>query len=312
MSNEVHAVTGAFGYSGKYITQRLLDAGREVITLTNSINRANPFGGRVRAYPYNFDNPEKLTESLKAVSVLYNTYWVRFDHKDFNHTQAIGNSLVLFKAAKEAGVKRIVHISIANPSMDSKLPYYLGKAILEKAIVDSGISYAILRPTVLFGGEDILINNIAWMLRHLPVMGIFGDGKYKMCPIHIEDLAKLAVEQGGKTENTVINAVGPEVFVYKDLIKMLGDITGKHPLTLHVPPVFGQLAGWALGILMNDTVITKEEIAGLTANLLFVDAPPAGSTKLSEWARQNKDVLGVKYASELARRRNRKEAYGKL
>jgi nucleoside-diphosphate-sugar epimerase len=312
MSKELHAVTGAFGYSGKYIAQKLLDAGKEVITLTNSTNRANPFGDKVKAYPYNFDNPGKLTESLKGVSVLYNTYWVRFDHKDFNHTQAIGNSLILFKAAKKAGVKRIVHISIANPSLDSKLPYYLGKALLEKAIVDSGMSYAILRPTVLFGDEDVLINNIAWMLRYLPVMGIFGDGKYKMCPIHIEDLAKLAVDQGVKTENAIINAIGPEVFVYKDLIKMLGDTVGKHPLTLHVPPVFGQLAGWAIGILMNDIVITKEEIAGLTANLLYVDAPPAGSTKLSEWARQNRDVLGVKYSSELARRRNRTESYRKL
>jgi len=197
-----------------------------VITLTNSINRANPFGGVVKVYPYNFDNPEKLTESLKGVSVLYNTYWVRFNHGDFNHAQAVANTLKLIQAAKQAGVKRIVHLSVTNPSMDSKLHYFSGKAMLEKALIDSGISYAILRPAIMFGSEDILINNIAWMMRYLPVMGIFGDGKYKMQPIYIKDLAKLAAEQGEKTENVIINAIGPETYTYRDAVKMIGDAIG--------------------------------------------------------------------------------------
>ncbi len=192
-----HAVTGAFGYSGKYIAKRLLDKGHEVITLTNSMARANPFGEKViKAYPFNFDKPAELAASLRGVSVLYNTYWVRFNHKLFRHTDAVKNTLVLFDAAKAAGVERIVHISITNPSEDSPLEYFSGKAQLEKALIDSGISYAILRPTVLFGKEDILINNIAWSLRHLPVFGVFGDGQYRLQPIYVDDLAELAVRYG--------------------------------------------------------------------------------------------------------------------
>ena len=173
------------------------EQGENVITLTNSSSRANPFGGRVRAFPFHFERPDLLVQHLKDVSVLYNTYWVRFGP----HADAVRNTLALFEAAKEAGVERIVHVSITNPSEDSPLEYFRGKAKLEKALVNSGISYAILRPAVLFGKEDILINNIAWTLRHLPVFGVFGDGRYRLQPIYVDDLASLAVEQGKSRAN---------------------------------------------------------------------------------------------------------------
>ena len=173
-----HVVTGAFGYSGKYIAARLLDAGHDVHTLTNSPDRENPFGGKVRATPFNFDSPQRMVEVLRGADVLYNTYWVRFNHGDFSHSLAVNNTLKLFSAAKEAGVRRVVHVSIANPSEQSDLEYFRGKARLERELIESGLSYCILRPTVLFGKEDILVNNIAWTLRRLPVFGVFGDGEY--------------------------------------------------------------------------------------------------------------------------------------
>ena len=186
------AVTGAFGYSGKYITRRLLAAGHQVITLTNSPERNNPFEGRVRAFPFHFDEPRSLEKSLQGTEVLINTYWVRFDHQHFTHAQAVINSQILFQAAKTAGVHRIVHVSITNPDIRSDLPYFRGKAEVELALQELGISYCILRPTVLFGKEDILINNIAWSLRHLPAVGVFGDGSYRLQPIYVDDLAAAA------------------------------------------------------------------------------------------------------------------------
>lgn len=304
MSTEpsLHAVTGAFGYSGKYIAQRLLDAGLPVITLTNSLHRPNPFGDRVKAYPFNFDQPAELTRALQGVAVLYNTYWVRFNHKTFTHARAVENTLKLFAAAKEAGVRRIVHISITNPSADSPLEYFSGKARLEQALIDSGLSYAILRPAVLFGKEDILINNIAWMLRRLPVFGVFGDGRYRVQPIYVDDLAQIAVEQGGKAENVILNAIGPETFTYRDLVKTIGAIIGKPRPVISVPPGVGYLVGRLLGYAMRDITLTREEIRGLMADLLYVDAPPAGQTPLTTWARENAAVLGLHYANELARR----------
>ena len=306
---QTHAVTGAFGYSGRYIAWRLLDKGNKVITLTNSLHRKNPFGEKVQAHPFCLDNPDKLIDILGGVSVLYNTYWVRFNHKKFTYADAVKNTITLFDAAKEAGVERIVHISITNPSDDSHLEYFSGKAKLEEALKDSGISYAILRPTVLFGKEDILINNIAWALRRLPVFGVFGNGQYRLQPIYVDDLAELAVNQGENKEDTVINAIGPETFTYKGLVETIGDIIGKKRPVISIPPAVGYIACILIGKLVNDVIITREEINGLMADLLYVDSPPAGKIKLTDWVGEHADSLGRRYTSELARRKDRQSEY---
>jgi len=303
MGLESHAVTGAFGYSGRYIAHRLLDAGHDVVTLTNSPGRPDPFDGRVRAFPLDFDSPGNLSEALRGVSVLYNTYWVRFNHRTFTHAQAVENTRRLFDAAKTAGVERVVHVSITNPSEDSPLEYFHGKAVLERALVESGLSHAILRPTVLFGKEDILVNNIAWALRRLPLFGVFGTGDYRLQPIFVDDLAALAVEQGRLRDDVTIDAIGPETFTYRELVETVGSIIGKRRRIISVSPTAGYLAGWALGKLMGDVMITREEIEGLMADLLYVESPPAGETRLTSWAEQHRDALGMRYASELARRR---------
>jgi len=307
--SQLHVVTGAFGYSGRYIAQRLLERGQRVRTLTNSVARVSPLQGRLEAVPYCFDEPERLTESLRGAAVLYNTYWVRFNHRTFTHAEAVENTRRLFVAAQRAGVARVVHVSITNPSEDSKLEYFHSKAVLERALRETGIPHTILRPTVLFGKEDILINNIAWMLRRLPVFGVFGDGQYKLQPIYVDDLAKLAVEEGAATGTRTIEAIGPETFTYRELVRTIGQIIGKARPIVSVPPGLGYWVGWLLGKLVGDTVVTREEIAGLMQNLLVTDSPPAGATKLSDWAREHAATLGVKYANELARRRSRTEAY---
>ncbi len=203
----------------------------------------------------------------------------------------------------------MVHVSITNPSEDSALEYFSGKAKLECALRESGLSYAILRPTVLFGKEDILVNNIAWVLRHLPVFGVFGDGQYKLQPIYVDDLAELAVEQGRERKNIVIDAIGPETFTYRELATVVGEIIGKRRPILSVPPALGFAVGWVIGELVGDVMITREEIAGLMANLLYVDSPPAGTTKLTDWAKERASTLGLHYTSELARRRDRRTEY---
>ena len=307
-----HAVTGAFGYSGKYIATRLLDQGESVITLTGSPDRPDPFEGRVAAFPFHFDEPTRLAETLENVDVLYNTYWVRFDHADFNHTRAVENTLALFTAARAAGVRRVVHVSITNPSEQSDLPYFRGKARLERALTESGLSHAILRPAVLFGQEDILVNNIAWTLRRLPVFGVFGDGSYRLQPIYVDDLAELAVREGQAAENRVVDAIGPETFTFRELVTTIGAIIGKPRTIVPVPRTVGHLAASVIGALMGDVFLTRDEITGLMRGLLCTDSGPAGTTRLTAWAREHAPSLGLRYASELARRKDRTRAYGDL
>ena len=306
MSNtELHAVTGAFGYTGRFIARRLLDKGIDTIALTNSVNRGNFFMRRIEAVPFDFDNSARLTESLRGVKALYNTYWVLFNHKLFTLADGVDNTLVLFEAAKRAGVERIVHISITNPSIDSHLEYFSGKAEVETALRQSGISYAILRPAVIFGADDILINNIAWALRRLPVMGVFGDGRYRLQPIYVDDIADLAVREGASRDNSIIDAIGPETFSYRELVGFISQAIGVKRPIIEVGPGFGYWIVWLLGKFVGDVILTRDEIEGLMAGLLCTSSPPVGQTRLTEWIQHNGDQLGRRYASELSRRINR-------
>jgi NADH dehydrogenase len=257
----------------------------------------------VEVHPFRFEDPVALARSMEGAEALYNTYWVRFNYGSFNHAQAVENTRRLFAAAAQAGVQRIVHVSITNPSEDSHLPYFRGKAVLEKALRQSGLSHAILRPAVLFGGQDILINNIAWGLRRFPLFPIFGDGRYRLQPIHVDDLASLAVEHGRSRDNVVIDAIGPETYEYRDLVRMLGAAIGCEKRIVSVSPRLGYAMGKMIGWWQKDVFITREEIEGLMAGLLCTNSRPTARTRLSEWAVEHAGELGREYRSELARRR---------
>src|SRR6516164_10534631 len=304
------AVTGAYGYSGQYMARHLLADGHEVITLTNSTCRSNPFEDKVKAAPFNFSNPEALEKTLRGVDVLINNYWVRFDLPPlFTHARAVLNAKTLFDAAKQAGVARIVHISITNPDRNSDLPYFRGKAEMEDHLRSLGLSYCILRPTVLFGKEDILINNIAWSLRYLPVFGIFGDGRYRLQPIYVDDLAEAAVRKAHDQTNETIDAIGPETFRYRDMVEMIATAIGVRPSIVFLPPGVAYQMTRVVGWFVRDVVITREEIRGLMEERLYVNSSPLGTTKLSGWVHANSGRLGLSYTSELARRLDRFSQY---
>jgi len=295
------AVTGAFSYSGKYITRRLLARGEEVITLTNHPNRGDPFDGKVKAYPLNFNDERGLVESLRGVETFYNTYWVRFDKGANTQPAAVENTRKLVCAAAEASVKRIVHISIANPSADSHLPYYWGKAANEKAVIDSGMSYAILRPTVLFGKEDILINNIAWLLRHFPFFGLPGDGSYRLQPVFVDDLAALAVDAGYAKENILCDAVGPDIFTFREMVELIGKTIGHIRQLIPIHPKLALGAAQFISLFVGDVLLTPEEVDGLMADILVSKEPPRAKTHLTDWLTENRETVGARYASELKR-----------
>ena len=190
LSPTLDVVTGAFGFTGRHIAQRLLESGRSVRTLTGRPHlkgtAADPFRGQVEAVPFNFDRrAPALVDALDGVDTLYNTYWVRFASGEVTFDKAVQNSQALVQAARAAGVRRLVHVSITNPATESPLPYFRGKGLVEQAIRESGLSYAIVRPALLFGDGDILLNNIAWALRRFPVFPEAGDGQYQAQPVFV-------------------------------------------------------------------------------------------------------------------------------
>jgi NADH dehydrogenase len=299
---ELDLVTGAFSYSGSHIADRLLAAGRQVRTLTFHPERPHPLRERVQAFRYRFDDPAALTQALEGVTTLYNTYWVRFDHGPTTFAGAIDNSRMLFDAARRAGVARIVHVSIANPSLDSPLPYYRGKALVERALEEVGLPYAVVRPTWIFGGEhEILANNIAWILRHMPIFAVPGNGRYPVQPVHIDDLVEICLEAAQADENVILDAAGPETMTFDGLVNAIRRATGSRALSVHLPAIAMAAVARALGLVVRDVVLTPDEIKGLTAGLLVSHQPPRGRIAFSDWLDKQTGSLGRSYANELRR-----------
>jgi len=293
-------VTGAFSYSGSAIARELIDAGRSVRTLTGHPRRA-PQGSCIDVHALAFDDPAALVHALEGATTLYNTYWVRFARERTDHERAVSNSRALFDAAQHAGVQRIVHISITHPSVDSPFPYFRGKALVERALVETHLPYAILRPAILFGGEGVLINNIAWLLRHFPVFAIGGDGQYRVRGIHVDDLARICVQKGAERSDSVTDAVGPERPTFLELVNAVRDTVGSRAHLIRVPaaavPVLSRLIGFGL----RDVVLTSDEYRALAGGLADTDGPSTGTTALSEWLLSQRGTLGMAYANELRR-----------
>jgi len=305
-------VTGALGYSGKAIAERLIARGDRVRTLTNSRGRPNPFGEQLQLRPLAFTDHAALVESMQGADTFINTYWVRFNHKLFTFAQAVENTKRLFAAAKQAGVRRIVHVSILKPEQGRGLAYYEGKLELERALRQLDIGHAILRPGVLFGRGDILVNNIAWTLRHLPLFGVFGDGRYKLQPMHVDDFADLAIECADRENDFTVDAVGPEIFEYRDLVQTIGQIIDVRRPIVSVPPRLGYAVSKLINPFVGDVIITREEIEGLMRGLLFSDGTRTGTTRLTDWTREHRVDLGRRYASEVGRRIKRNVAYDRV
>jgi NADH dehydrogenase len=294
-------VTGAMGYIGRYITAKLFESGRTVKTITTHVDKPNPFGGLVRVFPYNFEHPELLEETLKGAETLYNTYWVRFERGTTTFSGAVENTKILFQSAAAAGVKKIVHISVTNPSLDSTLPYYRGKALQEEALRGLGLPYSIVRPTLVFGKEDILVNNVAWLIRKFPLFPIFGDGQYKVQPVFVGDLAGIAVDCGRKYESETIDAIGPETFTFEELAHLIAKAVSRNVAFMKFPPRLGILLGKLIGLFIRDVILTNDELDGLMTNLLTSEQEPNGETKFSTWLEANGNTIGRSYASELDR-----------
>jgi NADH dehydrogenase len=301
MSAELAVVTGAFSYTGRHIAALLLDRGSDVRTLTRFPYRSNPFGEDVDVRPYCFDDPDALVASLRGASTLYNTYWVRFARGQTDFDLAVRHSTALFEAAKRAGIERVVHVSITNPYKDPALPYFRGKAVVEGALTRSGLSFGIVRATVMFGGGDVFINNIAWLIRTFPFFPIPGSGRYRLQPIHVDDVADICVRVGGRSEDITVDAAGPEIFAFEDLIQMIRNTLGRTCPLIHVRPRLAYWLARIVGLAARDVVLTMSELDGLMRELIVSDETPTGSVQFSAWLADNAEVLGRRYESELHR-----------
>jgi NADH dehydrogenase len=297
--SELDVVTGAFSYTGRHIAEALLERGRSVRTLTRKPDPSHTLAPKVERAPFIFD--DSLLESLSGADTLYNTYWVRFERGETTFARAVENTRTLFRAAAEAGVRRVVHISVANADANSPFAYFRGKAATEEALRHSGLSHAIVRPALVFGPGDILVNNIAWALRHVPVFLIAGDGRDEVQPVSVFDTAKICVEAGAREDDVALDAAGPERFAFEDFVRLIKRATGGRALIRRASPNLVLASSRVAGLLLRDIVLTRDELGMLQAGLLVSHEPPLGRDSFEAWVSENGRMLGRRYASELRR-----------
>jgi uncharacterized protein YbjT (DUF2867 family) len=295
------AVTGAFSYSGQYIARAFLKRGWEVITLTRNPDRPHALNNKIKAYALDFSKPQELQERLRGIDTFVNTYWVRYNYPGSSFEQAVENSRILISAVKKAGVRRFVHISVSKPDLKSKLPYFRGKQQVEDLITTSGLSYSILRPTIIYADEEVLINNITWLVRHFPFFPIPGDGEYRMQPIYAEDLAGLVVRGAESKNNEILDAAGPEFYSLNELLKLLKRVTGSKTLLIHLPVPIALMLAKVVSFVLGDVMLTKDELTAFMEERIMTGLPALGKSRFSEWALQHSKTLGTRYVNELKR-----------
>ena len=271
-------------------------------TLSRVPDPGHPLADRVEFAPLQFGDLRALTDALRGAHTLYNTWWVRFPRGAMTWDDVVVNTRSLVRAAGEAGVRRVVHLSVTNATPDSPLPYYRHKARAEQVVRDSGLAYAIVRPTLVFGPGDILLNNIAWTLRRFPVFLVPGRGDYRVQPVAAEDVADLCVDSarsggdGGERD-----AAGPSTYTYERLARLIRAAVGARSRLVPAPARVTVAAAAAVGWIKRDAFVTRSELAGLMDELLVSHAPPGGRRSFEEWLAASAGSLGRRYASEYAR-----------
>lgn len=294
-------VTGSFGFTGRALTERLLAAGHDVVTLSRRSGEGDPLAGRITVRPLNLERADELKISLEGVETLFNTYWLRFPRGAATFEGAVARSAALLAAARDAGVRRVVHVSVVNASMGAETPYVRAKAALEAVVRASGLEWTIVRPTLTYGPDDILINNLAWALRRLPVYGLPGLGRYTVQPVHVDDVARICVEAAAGPAGVTVDAAGPETMQYRELVDRVRAAIGSRSIVVPMPAPLVLAAARVLGLGVRDVVLTRDEIRELTSSLLTSHEPPRGVIRISDWLPANASTLGRHWSSELAR-----------
>jgi uncharacterized protein YbjT (DUF2867 family) len=296
---ELDVVTGAFSFTGRHIAEALLARDRRVRTLTRRPDPEHPLARRIERAPLVFD--DRLVDILRGADTLYNTYWIRFERGSTTFDRAVANTVTLFAAAREAGVRRIVHISVANADEASPFAYYKAKARAERTLRESGIPYGIVRPTLVYGPNDILVTNIAWALRRVPVFLIPGDGRYEVQPVSVWDVARICIELGNRDDEATVDAAGPQRFTFREYVQLIKRAVGGRAWIRTAPTAIAHTVGALAGLALRDVVATGDELQATQAGLLVSHDVPRGSDRFEDWVMENGSDLGRKYASELGR-----------
>jgi NADH dehydrogenase len=297
----IAVVTGAFSFTGSAVARSLIARGYRVRTLTNRREPLFDPGEAIETHPLQFEDRHALAAAMTGADIFVNTYWVRYPYVGVGFDKAVENSNALCRAAAEAGVRRQVLVSVSNPSLDSPLAYYRGKAQAEEGLKALGVSYAIVRPTLIVGPKDILTANIGWFLRRFPLFLMPGDGAYRLEPVTLEDTGEIVADAALADGDMTVDAAGPEVYTFADFASTVAGAMGVRRPVLRVPPWFAVAVLRLVGFAVGEVILSREELEELRTELLLSHEPPRGQQSVRAWLNQHGNEIGRSYVSEFER-----------
>lgn len=281
-------VTGAFGNTGSAIARSLVEQGRHVRTLTTAAS--DDSDAPIEVIAPDWDDPTQLVRSFDGVSTFYNTFWMRTGNPGSHGTDygmAIARSVALLEAARRAGVERIVHLSVAHADAPDaqRYPYFAAKARVEAVLRSTGIAHAIVRPAVMFGGGPGIVEQLARVLRWVPVFGVAGDGRYQVRPVHVGDVARLCVDGAAhaSVDAVPVDAVGPDRPTFDELVRWVAASVGRRARLVHLPATAVIAAGRTLGTIAREDLLTADELRSTMDGLADTDGPATGTVSLRAW-----------------------------
>ena len=260
MDEKTVAVAGGSGFIGRAIVRRLAGIpATRVRLLTRDAERARhkfEAPANVEFVSADVTNRDSLKPALAGASAVVSA--VQFDGYPIENPRRgltfervdYGGTVALLDAAKNAGVSRFIYISGAAADENSSQSGFRAKGRAERAIRESGLSYTIFRPSLVYGAGDRVMNMLVNALSISPVMPVPGTGQQKVQPVLVDDVAAcVALALGGRGRNGAFDVGGPARMTFDDLIRLVMEITGRHRLIIHVPEAIMRLAGAAAEML---------------------------------------------------------------
>lgn len=291
-------VTGAFGNIGAAAAAVLAARGWRVVTLTN---RPAASASVATAHPLRF-HASYLRGVIAGAEAFVNTYWVRLPSHGAGFEEAVANSRLLAEAARDAGVARFVQVSVTHASPDSPSPYYAGKARVDTHVAATFRSHAVVRPTLVVGPKDVLTGNMAWFLRRSPVIPV-PKGEHPVQPVTLDDVGRLIADRVEAGDSGITEAAGPERFTFRGWLELLARALGLRRRFFAVPASLFLAATGLAGLVLRDTVVSRDELRSLARGSLVPEGPPTCPTPASAWLMAHGRTLGIRFVNDRRDRR---------
>ena len=254
-------VTGGTGLVGAAVVRELARRDQPVAVLSRAAAKvAARFPGvTVAASQGDVREPDSLRSAFQGVDAVVNC--VQFPHSPMENKrkgwtfEAIDyrGTVNQVAAAKEAGVQRFVYVSGVGAAAEADKHWFVWKWRAEEAVRGGGMTHVILRPTWLYGSDDVALNRFLSFARCLPFVPMFGDGKQLMQPAFVDDVARLLVDslERREADDQTFELGGPERMTMDEVIKTALEVEGRRRPILHQPVALGKLLGTLLQLLPN-------------------------------------------------------------